>query len=130
MKTRELIAALQEADPGGEVDVCVGNAPIYYVEHLPAYYDGPLGQLVQDKSVTHCCNITGYRFTTEGSKVKLVAMALDDCLCDDPELPVDVSSVSNVGSRERIVAHADAYRQKIRDINARLATERAAKQPQ
>ena len=31
MKIKDLIAALQEADPSGEIECCVGNVDIWYV---------------------------------------------------------------------------------------------------
>lgn len=42
MKTKELIRQLQEADPTGEIECCVGNCDIDNVTVLPAYYDGNL----------------------------------------------------------------------------------------
>ncbi len=50
MKTKELIRQLQREDPSGELECCVDNSDIFFVEHLPAYYDGCLEVLVRDKS--------------------------------------------------------------------------------
>ena len=50
MKTKELIKELQELDPTGETEVVCGCGDIYFVEELPAYYDGRLGVLIKDES--------------------------------------------------------------------------------
>lgn len=42
MKTKELIAKLQEVDPLGDTECCINNCAIEYVTLLPAYYDGLL----------------------------------------------------------------------------------------
>ena len=42
MKTKDLIKMLKEADPTGEEEVCIDNQPVWFVQRMPAYYDGRL----------------------------------------------------------------------------------------
>lgn len=94
MKTKELIDKLQKEDPSGELEVCVGNLPIYFLEKLPAYYDGPLEMLIQDRSKDPYYNIVGYKITTKGDKLNVVVYDLDSWLTDDPDGSVDTSEVT------------------------------------
>ena len=88
MTTSDLIHLLQEADPGGTLPVCVGNADVYLVQNLPAYYDGALQQLVHDESKRPFWTIIGARITRRGMKVDIVPMSVRDVLVDMPDLPV------------------------------------------
>ena len=40
--TAEFIKMIQQEDPEGTAEVCVGTAPVWFVERVPAYYDGRL----------------------------------------------------------------------------------------
>lgn len=114
MKTKDLIAELIKADPSGELEVIAGGTPIYFVDCEPAYYDGPLKILIQDKSLT-CYNITGFKYTHQGEKVRLHLMDLDDVLLNDPDLPVDISEVTE-HSRERTLDFINKTRDEMRII--------------
>jgi hypothetical protein len=94
MKTKELIAQLQKEDPTGETEVIVDGSPIYSIENQPAYYDGPLKVLIQDHSLDPYYNIVGFKYVRGGNKIRISTMSLDDCLCDNPDLPVDTSELS------------------------------------
>ena len=50
MKVKDLIKQLQELDPTGEIEVCVGNSDIIDISLFPAYYDGYLQVLKKDLS--------------------------------------------------------------------------------
>jgi len=90
MTTGELIAALREADPDGTTPVCVSNDDIYFVERLPAYYDGRLQQLVHDESKRgRAWSIVGARVISAGNKVKIRTMSIQEVLIDKPELPIE-----------------------------------------
>lgn len=90
MTTGELIKMLQEADPSGELPVCVGNHDVYFVQNLPAYYDGPLQQLVHDESKRgECWSIVGAKITTRGMKVDIVPLSIREAMLDHPDLPVE-----------------------------------------
>lgn len=90
MTTAELIAALREADPDGTTPVCVGNADVYFVQVLPAYYDGRLQQLVHDESKRGKeWSIVGAKIVSAGRKVDIVPMSIRDVLSDVPDLPIE-----------------------------------------
>lgn len=111
MKTKELIKQLQEQDPSGELDVCAGNDPILFVEKLPAYYDGPKHMLIQDASRTGY-NITGFKITGKGEKVKLHVYDLECYLADNYSGLVDVSELSS--------EHKARYRKKIAEFKSEM----------
>lgn len=85
MTTTELIKQLQEADPGGECEVTVGNSPIRFVDSLPGYYDG--AQVVKTDK--------GYKFNRTREKVTIHHTSLHDLVFDNPELEVDCSELSD-----------------------------------
>lgn len=85
MKTKDLIAALQENDPSGEVECCVGNAPIFFLANMPAWYDGKLQVLVQDHSKDPYYNIVGAKRTNKGRKIVLHTHSIEDYISDNPE---------------------------------------------
>ena len=123
MKTKELIRLLQECDPTGELEVAVGNNPIYCVDRLPAYYDGNLQMLIQDHSV-ETYNILGYKVTGQGLKVSLTDMDLRQVLLDNPDAPVDLSELSGHSKKhwEEVVAkHKKEVVEVITEVNKRIA---------
>lgn len=107
MTTAELIAALREADPEGTTPVCVGNADVYFVQRIPAYYDGRLQQLVHDESKRgHAWSIVGAKIITSGAKVDIVTLSIRDVLVDHPELPIEGGDPQEI-SRWREEARSD-----------------------
>ena len=88
MKTKDLIAALQAADPSGEIEVCVGNHDIHFVSVEPAYYDGCFQVLKRDESKTDCWNVTGAEIRSSGWKLVLHPMSIEDLLTDMPDVEV------------------------------------------
>ena len=102
MKTKDLIAALQENDPSGEIECCVGNADIHFVNVEPAYYDGRLQVLERDHSKDPYYNIVGAKRTSKGSKVVLHVYSIEDYISDNPEdARIDYSECHG----EAMVAH-------------------------
>lgn len=99
MKSKELIKQLQELDPEGEAEVCVGNEDIYFAERLPAYYDGKLEVLIRDET-KRTYNITGIKITGRGDKIKLHTMSLEDVVWNHPEAIVDLSELSSHAQKE------------------------------
>lgn len=89
MNTKELIKQLQEKDPEGDTECCIGNKPIYYIDRMPAYYDGILQILKQDLSSPYY-NIIGAKFTSQGDKIKLVTHSINDALWENPDLPIEL----------------------------------------
>ena len=88
MKTKKLIELLQEADPTGEEECCVGNTDIHFVGVEPAYYDGRLQVLERDESNEYY-NITGGQYRMSGSKVVIHELSITDAVWNDPDLPVE-----------------------------------------
>lgn len=125
MKTKELIAELLKADPTGEGEVCVGNCDIYYVEKLPAYYDGCLQRLIRD-SEKKGWNIVAAKYTAEGYKISIRPLSIGDAIFDDKDLPVTCEGMSeqSAASYQKSVA---ARRQETEDVHndseRRLFTE-------
>jgi hypothetical protein len=93
MKSKELIRLLQVLDPTGETEVFVGSTPIYFLEKLPAYYDGYPQMLVQDETEGSHYNIIGAKYLGSGDKIRIHIMSIDDILFDDYEAPVDYSEL-------------------------------------
>lgn len=104
MNTRELIAELQQQDPSGEVTVCVGNSPIFFVERLPAYYDGPLLDLTRDPTKKPNYDVIAVKYRRSGDKVKLHTLDVEDAIEMDPNVPVDVSELSERQRETELVA--------------------------
>ena len=87
MKTKELIRQLNEADPSGEEEVCVGNTDIHFADRWPAYYDGCLQVLKRDES-NPCYNITGAEIRGEGVKVQIHTLSIKNAILEDPDMEV------------------------------------------
>jgi hypothetical protein len=92
MKTKDLIKQLQECDPEGETEVCVHNVPIYYVDNLPAYYDGKLQVLINDPEKEPYYSVVGAKFVSTGRKVVINTLGIDDAIHSDPDLPVEIDN--------------------------------------
>lgn len=126
MKTKELIKALQEEDPSGELEACVWNTPIYFLSTEPAYYDGCLGMLLTNESEKPYCCIRGYKRTGVGSKVVLHTMDLYDVLLDNPEAVVELD-MSNFCEGDKREAEErkwiDQIRKEVREIIAKVDME-------
>jgi hypothetical protein len=116
MKTRELIAALQEQDPSGEIEVCVENADIHVVTVEPAYLDGCLQVLKRDPAKADSYNITGVEFVSGGAKVVIVPLSAQWALRNDPEMPVTFDSDA---ARERYAERVAKWRADARAVNRR-----------
>jgi hypothetical protein len=94
MKSRELIRRIQEADPSGECECCVNNEDIHFVELLEAYYDGCLQVLVRDPAKEPYYSIVGAKVLSDGHKVKLHLLSIEDAIFNNEDMPVDLSSLS------------------------------------
>lgn len=92
MKTKELVELITRLDPSGELEVTADGVPIYMAQKLPAYYDGSLQMLLQDKSL-QSYNIKGYKITNQGEKIVLTTMDLASVLSDNVDAPVDLSGL-------------------------------------
>lgn len=96
MKTKELIAALQAADPSGEIEVCVDNKDIYFAEVVEAYWDGRLQRIVIDESKKPYYSVVGAKVLASGNKLRLHTMGVEDVLDNDPDAPVDLTDLERM----------------------------------
>lgn len=84
MKTKELIELLQKIDPDGTTDVCIANAPITYVDRLPAYYDGRLQRIIYDTDNVPRVGI----LCSGGDKIIIHYRSIGECVGDHPFMTV------------------------------------------
>lgn len=118
MKTKELIRQLQEADPSGEIDCCIGNVDIHFVSVDPSHYDGCKQVLIRDEK-NPFYNIIGAKVVSEGQKVVLHALSIKDILWDDPDSPIEYDEYSE---RTYKKAH-DNIREEVREFIAEMENE-------
>ena len=115
MKTKELIRQLQEADPSGELECCVGNADIFFVDVEPAYWDGCLQVLKRDPAKAPYYDVVGAKYTSKGNKVVVRPLSIRDAILDDENLPVEF----DVGDswQERYQQFVQKHREETKKIN-------------
>lgn len=91
MKTKDLIALLQQEDPTGEEEVVLPNGDdIHFLESLPGYWDGCYTTLIRDPSKTDCYNIIGAKYCSNGNKIKIRGMSWEDVVANKVDAPVEV----------------------------------------
>lgn len=90
MKTKEVIRLLQEVDPSGEEECCIGNHDIFEISRWPAWYDGRL-QVLERKPDCETYDIISGKFVADGVKIQIMPYGIDDALHDNPDMPVDCS---------------------------------------
>lgn len=117
MKTKDLIARLNEIDPTGEGEVCVGNEDVYTVVAKPCYWDGCQQILERDDTIPYY-NVIGARYRSSGTKICIEPLSVEDAIGSDPELPVTYESEY---TRNKYQERVDKWRQEVRDINAQYA---------
>lgn len=115
MKTKELIRRLQEEDPTGEEECCVGNCDIFFVEALPAYYDGCNQVLIRDPAKAPYYDIVGGKYTEKGLKISLRTMSIPDAIFENADMPVDFSDLHET-RRERYEKVIEEKRKTTREI--------------
>ena len=95
MKTRDLIAQLQAADPSGDLECVIGCDDIYFVQPLPMYYDGRPWLLVHDEALRgKAYSIVGLRYPSGGRKVSITTQSAEDVLSEAPDAPIDCEDAS------------------------------------
>jgi hypothetical protein len=107
MKVSKLIAALQELDPTGEVEVVVGSDDISYADRQPGYYDGWYELLQRNDRQ----EITGVMVCTQLDKIKLVTCGARDLFWEEPDLVVEYDSEN---AERRAKDKLEIYREKIK----------------
>jgi hypothetical protein len=81
MKIKEAIQILQRMDQ--DLDITDGSAALYYIDVLPAYYDGCYTRLKQDESIADQYNIVGAKIISEGYKCVLHFMGAKTLCWED-----------------------------------------------
>lgn len=84
MKSKELVRLIQEMDPEGETEICVGNQAISYLDPMPAYYDGRLQMIETDKNG----RAVSAKYVSGGYKIKIKTFDIEDEIWDDLDFPV------------------------------------------
>lgn len=122
MKTKELIRRLQEEDPSGEAEVVVGGEDIYFVEAMPAYYDGRPTLLVHDEALRDkAWSIVGLHVPAGGvKKLRIVTVSAEDVFLSNPEAPV---TYGDDGAR-RDEPQFEKLRAEMRNVIAEVDAER------
>lgn len=90
MKTKDLVKILTDKDPSGELEVCVNNLDILYVERLPGYYDGASQVFQRDSSGV----VTGASFNRGKDKVQISTLSILDLIFHYDNIEIDYSSLS------------------------------------
>lgn len=121
MKAKELIRQLQEADPSGELEVCVDNLDINFISTEPAYWDGKQQVIIRDQSNGRG-RVIGAKIASKGSKVQIRTLSIHEAIWANPELPVDYSDLSPEQAEEFKKRH-DEYRQASIDCTYHLELE-------
>jgi hypothetical protein len=123
MKTKELIKRLQEADPTGEVECCVGNLDIYYLSHESAYYDGALQVLLHDETKRDkAWSVIGAKLKGNGTKIQIHTMSIEDVIFDVVEKDTDDFPVSVEGyvSGTHYEKDVERWKQEARKIHKEI----------
>jgi len=121
VKAKELIRQLQQFDP--EIEVCVDNKDIYFLEPKPAYWDGKLQLLLHDPS-KRGWSIVGAKVVEKGEKLNIVALSIEDVIWNVPDLPVDLSELR---SQEEWAGRVAQYRADVNACLRKIELEKAKK---
>lgn len=119
MKTKELIKLLQEIDPEGETECCIGNRDIHFLDKMPAYWDGILEILQRDHSRDPYYNICGAKYTSQGSKINIRSLSITDAIGNDVNIKIDYSEM---GNKDKALAYEKADN-KTRVLQSDMETE-------
>lgn len=119
MKTKELIAALQEHDPKGEEEVCIGNKSVWFVSREPGYYDGCLQKLIRNPNKKGY-NIEGVEIISKLDKIRLHSIDIKSIFLDHPEAIIKYDSEY---SEKHYKAYVEKIRQEAIDFNKEIERE-------
>jgi hypothetical protein len=119
MKTNKLIELLQKEDPTGEGEVLVGNTDIFCLEGKPGYWDGCKEVLVRDWTSEYY-NVVGAEYSSEGSKISIRTLSIEDAVYNNPDLPV---KVTDTFVNKRMQQQIDKIRKEAKDLKENLIGE-------
>lgn len=111
MKSKEVIRLIQEADPSGEEECCVGNVDIWTITKEPAYYDGPLQVLEHDPAKAPYYDICGGKYVRNGCKIQIRGLSIHDAIFENPKLKIDYAQVGP--NLQAVYATADDETRKV-----------------
>ncbi len=114
MKSKRLIELLQEIDPSGETEVCIGNVDIDCIVNMPAYWDGSLQVLQRNEND----DIIGAKYVRTGEKLQIYPLSISDAIDGRKEFKVDYSELDPKRAEATKKAHED-----IKDWHERLHVE-------
>lgn len=114
MKTKDLIAQLQENDPTGEVECVVGGIDIHFVERMPGFYDGCYQVLIKDKPNQYP---TGVKIMRSGEKVMIHTLSASDLIFDAEDVEVIIDPQMGEFHTIRYQNLVAKWRQEAIDIN-------------
>lgn len=108
MNTKELIAALEAADPLGILEVVADNKPILFADWQPAYWDGPLirydtASNGRPKAAT---------IVIDGYKVNLITRSLEETFIDFPKISVIINADLPDEVKRQYLEEAEKSREK------------------
>ena len=118
MKVKKLIELLQEFDDDGEVCISTedGNVDIFNLEQVPGYWDGVYHVMKRDWTKT-CYNIIGAEYRSDGWKIVIKPMSIQDALTDNSDLPIEVTDTF---VEKRMQKQVDEWRKEAKDILAEV----------
>jgi len=119
MKTKKLIEKLQELDPEGEMDCCVGNTDIFTIGIEPSYYDGCKQILIRDEDNPYY-NVIGAKITSKGYKLCIDFLSVKDALWENSELPIEYDDYTERYYKENY----DKIREEVREFEKELENDR------
>jgi len=106
-----------ESDPSGELEVCVGNVDIHFVERQPSYYDGCIQVLKRDESLSGY-NIVGAELRSKGDKLSIHTYSIEDMFLDNHDAPV---TYDDPVTEQRYVEPVQKWRDEARRITKEVS---------
>lgn len=118
MKVKKLIELLQKFDDDGEVCIATedGNVDIFHLEEMAGYWDGAYQVLERDWT-NEFYNVTGAKYRSDGSKIVIKPMGIEDALLDNIDLPIEVIDKF---VNKRMQKQVDAWRKEAKDIHSQV----------
>lgn len=118
MKVKKLIELLQEFDDDGEVCIATedGNVDIFALHEMEGYWDGAYQVLERDWSCKFY-NVIGAKYRSDGSKIVIKPMGIEDALLDNTDLPIEVIDKF---INKRMQKQVDEWRKEAKDIHSEV----------
>lgn len=111
MKTKRLIELLQEADPTGNLEVCVNKQDIFNVSQCPHYYDGCQEILIRDKKLEPYYDVVGGKYLEKGNGVVIEVLSLKEAISCNPDMEIKYNKYTKKYKKDH-----NKWRKKIKEI--------------